>query len=191
MSFEKMYIVWICAGIIFGVLEAVTVQLVSVWFVIGSCAALVSSLLGAKLYVQIIVFIVTSVLMLLITRPIVKKKLTVKVEPTNADRCIGLIATVIEDINNIDGTGLVKVDGKIWTARSSDSSIIEKGTKVIIEKIDGVKLIVKKEIAYTYIKDRKGENYEIGNCIFSNHCSNYFVCTYKHQDSTAVKSFCN
>ena len=120
MSFEKMYIVWICAGIIFGVLEAVTVQLVSV-------------------------FIVTSVLMLLITRPIVKKKLTVKVEPTNADRCIGLIATVIEDINNIDGTGLVKVDGKIWTARSSDSSIIEKGTKVIIEKIDGVKLIVKKE----------------------------------------------
>ena len=145
MSFEKMYIVWICAGIIFGVLEAVTVQLVSVWFVIGSCAALVSSLLGAKLYVQIIVFIVTSVLMLLITRPIVKKKLTVKVEPTNADRCIGLIATVIEDINNIDGTGLVKVDGKIWTARSSDSSIIEKGTKVIIEKIDGVKLIVKKE----------------------------------------------
>lgn len=80
-----------------------------------------------------------------VTRPIVKKKLTVKVEPTNADRCIGLIATVIEDINNIDGTGLVKVDGKIWTARSSDSSIIEKGTKVIIEKIDGVKLIVKKE----------------------------------------------
>ena len=140
-----MYIVWICAGIIFGVLEAVTVQLVSVWFVIGSCAALVSSLLGAKLYVQIIVFIVTSVLMLLITRPIVKKKLTVKVEPTNADRCIGLIATVIEDINNIDGTGLVKVDGKIWTARSLDSSIIEKGTKVIIEKIDGVKLIVKKD----------------------------------------------
>lgn len=48
MSFEKMYIVWICAGIIFGVLEAVTVQLVSVWFVIGSCAALVSSLFGCK-----------------------------------------------------------------------------------------------------------------------------------------------
>lgn len=88
--------------------------------------------------------------MLLITRPIVKKKLTVKVEPTNADRCIGLIATVIEDINNIDGTGLVKVDGKIWTARSSDSSIIEKGTKVIIEKIDGVKLIVKKNSIYLY-----------------------------------------
>ena len=95
MSFEKMYIVWICASIIFGVLEAVTVQLVSVWFVIGSCAALVSSLLGAKLYVQIIVFIVTSVLTLLITMPIVKKQLTVKVEPTNADRSIGLIATVI------------------------------------------------------------------------------------------------
>ena len=54
------------------------------------------------------------------TRPIVKKKLTVKVEPTNADRCIGLIATVIEDINNIDGTGLVKVDGKIWTAKCED-----------------------------------------------------------------------
>ncbi len=65
MSFANLYIVWICAAIIFGVLEAVTVQLVFVWFVIGSCAALVSSLLGAKLYVQIIVFIITSVLMLL------------------------------------------------------------------------------------------------------------------------------
>ena len=75
MSLEKMYIVWICAAVLFGIFEALTVQLVSVWFVIGAVAALVSSLAGAELYVQIIVFIAVSVLMLLITRPLVKKKL--------------------------------------------------------------------------------------------------------------------
>ncbi|MFQ8958204.1 MAG: NfeD family protein [Eubacterium sp.] len=87
MSLEKMYIVWICAAVLFGIFEALTVQLVSVWFVIGAVAALVSSLAGAELYVQIIVFIAVSVLMLLITRPLVKKKFVVKADllmPTDA-----------------------------------------------------------------------------------------------------------
>ena len=135
MSFEKMYIVWICAAVLFGIFESLTAQLVSIWFVIGAVAALVSSLAGAEFYVQIIVFIAVSVLMLLITRPLVKKKLIVKSEPTNADRCIGKTATVTEE----------KVDGQIWTARSINSSIIKKGTNVTVEKIDGVKLIVKED----------------------------------------------
>ena len=122
-----------------------TIQLVSVWFVIGAVAALVSSLAGAEFYVQIIVFIAVSVLMLLITRPLVKKKLIVKSEPTIDDRCIGKTATVTEDIDNINATGQVKVDGQIWTARSINSSIIKKGTNVTVEKIDGVKLIVKED----------------------------------------------
>ena len=137
MSFEKMYIVWICAAVLFGIFESLTAQLVSVWFV--------SSLVGAEFYVQIIVFIAVSVLMLLITRPLVKKKLIVKSESTNADRCIGKTATVTEDIDNINATGQVKVDGQIWTARSINSSIIKKGTNVTVEKIDGVKLIVKED----------------------------------------------
>ena len=145
MSFEKMYIVWICAAVLFGIFESLTAQLVSVWFVIGAVAALVSSLVGAEFYVQIIVFIAVSVLMLLITRPLVKKKLIVKSESTNADRCIGKTATVAEDIDNINATGQVKVDGQIWTARSINSSIIKKGTNVTVEKIDGVKLIVKED----------------------------------------------
>lgn len=144
MSLEKMYIVWICAAVLFGIFESLTAQLVSVWFVIGAVAALVSSLAGAEFYVQIIVFIAVSVLMLLITRPLVKK-LIVKSEPTNADRCIGKTATVTEDIDNINATGQVKVDGQIWTARSINSSIIKKGTNVTVEKIDGVKLIVKED----------------------------------------------
>lgn len=82
MSLEKMYIVWICAAVLFGIFESLIAQLVSVWFVIGAVAALVSSLAGAEFYVQIIVFIAVSVLMLLITRPLVKKKLIVKSEPT-------------------------------------------------------------------------------------------------------------
>ena len=145
MSLEKMYIVWICAAVLFGIFESLTAQLVSIWFVIGAVAALVSSLAGAELYVQIIVFIAVSVLMLLITRPLVKKKLIVKSEPTNADRCLGKTATVTEDIDNINATGQEKVDGQIWTARSINSSIIKKGTNVTVEKIDGVKLIVKED----------------------------------------------
>ncbi|MBR3738003.1 MAG: NfeD family protein, partial [Eubacterium sp.] len=71
------------------------------------------------------------------------KKINFKAQKTNADRCIGEDAVVCEEINNLEAKGQVKVDGKIWSARSSDGSIIPTDTIVTVEKIDGVKLIVK------------------------------------------------
>ncbi len=138
-----MYIFWAAAIILFGVAEAVTAQLVSIWFLIGAIAALIAALCGANLIIQIIVFIAVSILALVITRPLVKKYINPKKEHTNADRVIGQVGIVAEDIDNIKATGQVKADGKIWTARATDNSIIPSGCEVIIEKIDGVKLIVK------------------------------------------------
>ncbi len=138
----KMYILWAVAIVAFGFLEGITAQLVSIWFVFGSIGALITSLCGGDIKLQIIVFVAVTLVTLVATRPIVKKRLNSKVEKTNADRCIGQDAVVIEEINNLLPTGLVKTDGKVWTARSSDGSTIPKDSIVTVEKIDGVKLIV-------------------------------------------------
>ncbi|MBQ9517466.1 MAG: NfeD family protein [Eubacterium sp.] len=138
-----MYVVWAALIVAFCVLEGITAQLVSIWFVIGAIAALIAQLCGASLIIQIVVFIAVSIVALLVTRPIVKKKLNTKTEKTNADRCIGMQGVVTEDIDNLAPSGQVKVDGKVWTARSSAGENIPEGAVVTVEKIDGVKLIVK------------------------------------------------
>lgn len=138
-----VYIFWAAAILIFGIAEAVTVQLVSIWFLVGAIAALIAALCGASPVIQIIIFIAVSVLALVITRPFVKKFVSSKKQSTNYDRVIGQIGIVTEDINNINAKGQVKADGKIWTARSVDDSIIPAGSEVIVNRIDGVKLIVK------------------------------------------------
>ena len=140
---NKMVLIWAIAIVAFGVLEGATAQLVSIWFVLGSVAGLIAALCGAPVVVQVCVALGVSVLTLLATRPLVKKKRNTKIEKTNADRCIGQEAVVTEEINNLTPSGQVKADGKIWTARSADGSIIAKDTVVTVEKIDGVKLIVK------------------------------------------------
>ncbi|MBE6835721.1 MAG: NfeD family protein [Ruminococcaceae bacterium] len=136
------YIFWAVAIVVFAVLEAITTQLVSVWFIAGSIAALLSKWLGVPFYLQLIVFLGISVITLVLTRPLIKKHLKPKNEPTNADRVIGQTAVVTEKIDNLSATGQVKVDGQIWSARSCDDAVIEEGKQVEIKRIDGVKLIV-------------------------------------------------
>lgn len=143
MGEHTLLIVWAAAIIIFGTLEALTAQLVSIWFVIGAIAALIAQLLSAPLYLQIVVFIIVSVIALAITRPLVKKYIHPKMQRTNADRVLEQHGLVVEKIDNTNATGQVKVDGKIWTARSLDDTVIPEDAKVQVEKIDGVKLIVK------------------------------------------------
>lgn len=135
---------WIIAMVVFLVIEAVTVGIVSVWFAIGALFAMVTAMLGANLWVQITVFLVVSAIALYFTRPLVKKFVNNKVEPTNADMLIGKECRVVETIDNLSGTGAVYVDGKTWTARTVDEEIIPKGQLVKAERIEGVKLIVSK-----------------------------------------------
>lgn len=135
---------WIIAMVVFLVIEAVTVGIVSVWFAIGALFAMATAMLGANLWVQITVFLVVSAIALYFTRPLVKKFVNNKVEPTNADMLIGKECRVVETIDNLSGTGAVYVDGKTWTARTVDEEIIPEGQLVKAERIEGVKLIVSK-----------------------------------------------
>ncbi len=136
---------WIALLIIFAVAEAVTVQLVSVWFAVGALAGLIANLCGANVTLQIVIFISVSIICFVATRPLVKKFTANRIEKTNADRCIGDTAVVVEEINNVEASGQVKVNGNIWTARSLDNSVIPVNARVTVEKIEGVKLIVSLE----------------------------------------------
>mgnify|MGYP003331743346 FL=1 len=135
---------WIIAMVAFLIVEAVTVGLASIWFALGSLAAMVCAKLNAQIWVQIVVFLIVSAAALYFTRPLVKKYINGKKQPTNADMAIGKECRVTETINNVAGTGAVYVDGKTWTARSEDDEVIEEGELVWALRIEGVKLIVSK-----------------------------------------------
>ena len=134
---------WIAALIFFIIVEAATVGLASIWFAIGALAALICALLHGPIWLQVVWFLAVSVATLILTRPLVKKYVNGRTVPTNADRNIGRTATVTERIDNLAGTGAVKVDALTWTARSvSDEQTIEPGTTVVVREIRGVKLLV-------------------------------------------------
>ena len=120
-----------------------TVNLVSVWFALGTLAALIAALLGAQLWLQIVIFFVVTILTLIATRPLVKKYFNKQHhEPTNVDMLIGKICIVTQDIDNIAATGEANCSGNTWTARSLTGEIIKKGSKAKVHSIQGVKLIV-------------------------------------------------
>ena len=137
-------IAWSVAVIAFVIAEAVTAALVSVWFIGGSVAALVASLLGAPAWLQVVIFFVVSGVLLALLRPIAKRSAIRRV-PTNADRILGLDAVVTEEIDDLHGKGAIRVDGKEWSARSTDGSVIPEGGVVRVDRIEGVKAFVTKK----------------------------------------------
>ena len=141
---DYMIWVWLGAAVVFGIVEALTAGLVSIWFVAGSAAALIGAFLGAGLGVQVALFVAVSAAALAVTRPLVRRYTAGKAVPTNLDRVLGDSGKVTETIDNENSTGAVYVDGKTWTARSADGSVIPAGMQVIVERMEGVKLFVKK-----------------------------------------------
>ena len=135
--------IWLILIIAFAILEAATPAIVSIWFALGSLFALIASALSAPLWLQITVFIITSTLALILTRPLLKKKLLKDVIATNADMLIGKVGVTVDTIDNIAELGAVKIQGKVWTARSEDGTSIPEGSKVSVLSIEGAKLIVK------------------------------------------------
>ena len=134
-------ILWLTAVIVFGVIEAATAQLVSIWLAGGAVCALISSLCGADTTVQAIIFVAVSAILLIFTRPIVRRLTKDKKTATNADSLIGKTAVITRTVDPING-GEAKADGKYWTVCSAYGAKIEEGTVVRIERIEGVKLIV-------------------------------------------------
>lgn len=136
---------WVAALVVFLIVEAVTAGLVSIWFVFGSLVALICAALGAAVWLQIFWFVIVSVATLVLTRPLVKRYVDSRSVATNADRSIGRTAVVTERIDNLAATGAVKLDGVVWTARSTDDAVaIEAGERVTVRAIEGVKLIVER-----------------------------------------------
>ncbi len=138
-----MIYTWVALLIVFAAIELITPQLVCIWFAIGSLGAFIAASLDAPLWQQIVIFIVVSVIMIFVTRPLYRRFIKTKLVPTNADRLIGETAVVTEAIDNLQGKGSVKVQGQVWTARSENGEVISENTHVTVLRIEGVKLIVK------------------------------------------------
>lgn len=136
-----MSIIWAVLFVAFVIVEISTFELVSIWLAVGALGAMFMSIFELPLWSQLVVFIVASLILILATRPIVKKLLK-DVKPTNADLDIGKTATVTEEINNKTGKGRVNLNGVFWAARTVDNEIIPEGTIVVVKEIDGAKLIV-------------------------------------------------
>jgi membrane protein implicated in regulation of membrane protease activity/transcriptional regulator with XRE-family HTH domain len=142
-SDQVMTIVWAAAIVLFGIVEAVTAGLVSLWFVAGALAALVAAFVGAPVWLQIVLFLAVSAVALSLTRPLLKKLNATHTEATNADRVLSQIALVTEEIDNIAETGQVKLFGQVWSARSESGEIIPVQSRVRILRIEGVKVFVR------------------------------------------------
>lgn len=138
--------VWLGVTVLFAVIELITVQLTTVWFALGAFIAMLLAVFGVdNLAVQITVFAVVSAAALILTRPLVKKFINQKAQPTNADMAIGKTGIVTDSIDEITGKGEVKLGAAVWSAKSADGMGIPKGTKVKVLRIEGVKLIVETE----------------------------------------------
>lgn len=136
------WIFWIAAMVFFGVVEAATVNLVSIWFLGGSLAALIVQLLGGSFGWQLGAFLLVSILLLAALRPFVKRFVVPRKTPTNADMALNQQAYLTETVDNLRETGAMKLDGKEWTVRSATGAVLPEGTLVRVVSIQGVKLYV-------------------------------------------------
>ena len=139
-------IFWLAAFVLLLIVEAATLGLTTIWFSIGALAAFLLAILNVPLVFQIIAFVVVSVVLLVVTRPILTKYLNQKTTKTNAESLVGQNARVLQPVNNLKSEGQVLVNGMEWTARSTrDEVTFQKDEMVQIAGISGVKLIVKRK----------------------------------------------
>lgn len=138
-----MSIFWLVLAVLLAIIEAITPQLVSIWFALGALGGCITSLFTGNIWIQVSVAVILSVVVLIATRPISKRLTKAKVTHTNSDRNIGKIAVVITDIDNVMSTGRVKVGADVWSAKSLDNAIIKADSKVEVVSIEGAKLVVR------------------------------------------------
>ena len=137
-----MVILWVALLVIFIITEVLTVSLVSVWFAAGALAATVCALLGGEVWLQVVLFFAVSGVMLFLLRPVAKKHFTPKLTRTNVDAVVGSTGKVTLRIDNDAASGQVKLGAMEWTARSTSGAVIEEGTRIRVDRIEGVKAFV-------------------------------------------------
>ncbi|MBQ6782183.1 MAG: NfeD family protein [Treponema sp.] len=135
---------WLGVTVLCIIIEGISLgTLTSIWFGCGAFVMIFLSFLPIPFRFQLLIFVVTSLVLLIFTRPFAVKKLKVKKTPTNSDSLIGKKVLVTEKITELQ-KGTVKVNGVIWSAKSEDNTPIEKGAECIVTAIEGVTLAVKK-----------------------------------------------
>jgi len=132
-------IIWLALIVVFIIMEAATVQLISTWFAVGALAAMIVSLIGGEIWLQVLVFLTVSIVLLAMLWPMARKHLKPKLVATNADALIGKLCIVTEAIDPVEG-GRVKLGDVTWSARSEKG--IPVGVQVKILKIQGAKVFV-------------------------------------------------
>ena len=139
-------IFWLIMFVVFLVIEILTLGLTTIWFAGGAVVSFILALLDVGLPIQIIAFLIVSIVLLILTRPIALRFFNQNREKTNAESLIGQKAVVLETIDSLHGVGRVEINGMEWSAKTEDmNAIIEQGNVVSVQGIQGVKLIVKKE----------------------------------------------
>lgn len=139
-------IFWLGVVILLVIFEIVTLGLTTIWFAGGALIACIAALFHASILVQVLLFLGVSVLLLIFTRPMAMRFMNKNRTKTNVESLVGKEAVVSENIDNLSARGQVQLNGLEWTSRAMDNHTnIEKGTVVVVEKIDGVKLIVRRK----------------------------------------------
>ena len=141
-------IIWLVLVVVFIAMEAATVQLISTWFAVGALAAMVVCLLGAEVWLQLVVFFTVSIVLLILLWPLAKKQLKPKLVATNADALVGRTCTVTDAIDSVEG-GRVKLGDVTWSARTDNGEAFPAGSQVKVLRVQGAKVIVeavKKEV---------------------------------------------
>ncbi len=138
-----MVYMWLALMVILCIIEALTMQMICIWLAGGALAAAIASIAGLNQLWQIAIFLGTSVILLVATRPAVKKLTKNRTEKTNADRIIGKKVVITEGVDNIAGSGKTVINGVEWSVRSREMEKIDEGSVVTVDRIEGVKLIVK------------------------------------------------
>ncbi len=143
----SMIQIWLIAIALLLLVEFATSALTTIWFAGGAVIALICAFLGGPVWLQVILFVAGSIVLLFLTRPLAVKLMNKGAVRTNADSLIGKEAVVTEKIDNLLSTGAVQINGQVWTARSvNPEHKIEKDEIVMVRAIEGVKLIVGKRI---------------------------------------------
>ena len=135
-------ILWLVLLVVFLAAEAATVSMVSLWFAVSALVALLVALLGGPGWLQGTLFLVISAVLLALLRPLVKRYVTPRITATNVDSVIGSTGLVTTAIDNVSAVGQVKLGAMEWTARSTSGQLIPVGTRVRVDKIEGVKVYV-------------------------------------------------
>lgn len=140
---EYMIYIWLAVIFLALVVEGMTAQLISIWFVPGGLAGLISGFCGAGEWIQVLIGAIVTLVCLIATRPLVNRVMNSRKVETNAGRLVGQTGVVIQEIRNLDAMGQVKIQGSVWSARSENGEVIPQDKTVSVLRIEGVKLIVK------------------------------------------------